>query len=290
MLYGALEAGGTKMVLAVFNENGEMQERTSVPTTVPEETMAAMIAYFKRFELASLGISCFGPIDLNPKSETYGSFTTTPKLAWQDYPIKKTFEEALGIPVYIDTDVNGAALAEAAFGAAKDVDSCLYVTIGTGLGGGIIIHGKPVHGLMHPEIGHMLLTPDERDPLPDGICPYHKHCLEGLACGKAMQERWGVSGRDLPEDHVAWQIEVNYLSQMCHNMIVTLSPEKIILGGGVMHQKFLLPLIRQRTMELLNGYIVPINKAGSLDELIVEPGLGENSGIIGAYLLAKNEW
>lgn len=285
--FGALEAGGTKMVLSWLDEKGEMAERLSIPTETPEKTMPAMAAFFKEHPVDALGIGCFGPLDLNPKSATYGYITATPKLAWRNYPILPEFEKALGVPVLMDTDVNGAALAEAQLGAAKGLSSCLYVTVGTGIGGGVIVDGKPVHGLVHPEFGHQLMIPAAGDPTPEGFCPYHKHCLEGVACGPAIEKRWGISAKELPPEHPAWDVEATYLAQMCHNAIMTLSPEKIILGGGVMQQAFLLPLIRRKTVELLGGYVCsPVVDSG-LENYIVAPGLGVNSGVMGAYLLAR---
>ena len=288
MLFGALEAGGTKMVLATFDEGGRMLRRESIPTRTPEETMPEMLAFFERESIAALGIGSFGPLDLNPDSPEYGSITATPKLAWRGYPLRRHFVEALGVPVGIDTDVNGAALAEATLGAAKGLGSCVYVTVGTGIGGGVIIGGRPVHGLMHPELGHMLLCPSPEDPAPEGFCPYHRHCAEGLAAGPALQKRWGVPGNRLPPEHPAWGLEAEYLAQMCVNITLTLSPERIILGGGVMGQERLLPAIRERTAALLGGYVAPLNR--DLTDYITAPGLGIESGITGAYLLAREAY
>ena len=285
--FGALEAGGTKMVLSVLSETGEMLERVSIPTQAPDVTMPAMIGFFAERRIDALGIGCFGPLDLNPASPSFGSITATPKLAWRDYPVLRAFADALQVPVKLDTDVNGAALAEARLGAARGLGSCLYVTVGTGIGGGLTIGGRPVHGLTHPELGHQLLTPDPRDPSPDGFCPYHKHCLEGLAAGPAIEKRWGVSGRELPPEHIAWDIEAGYLAQMCHNAIMSFSPEKIILGGGVMQQAGLFPMIREKTVALLNGYVGSPAVDAGLEDYIVPPGLGVNSGVMGAWLLAQ---
>lgn len=284
--YGALEAGGTKMVLSWLDENGQMLERLSIPTREPENTMPAMIDFFREHPIDALGIGCFGPLDLNPASPTFGSITATPKLSWRNYPILDAFKTALNVPVALDTDVNGAALAEARLGAARGLSSCLYVTVGTGIGGGLVIGGEPVHGLMHPEVGHQLIMPLPEDPSPDGFCPYHKHCLEGLAAGPAIEKRWGISAKELPHDHPAWELETAYLAQMCHNAIMTFSPEKIILGGGVMQQSFLFPLIRRKTLELLGGYVSSPAVDAGLEDYIVAPGLGVNSGVMGAYLLA----
>ena len=287
MMYGALEAGGTKMVMAVMNDSGEMLGSVSIPTKTPDETVPEMIGYFRDKGIAALGIGSFGPLDLNPASPSYGSVTESPKLSWRHFPLRQAFAEALGIPVMIDTDVNAAALAEYRLGAAKGKNSCLYVTVGTGIGGGLVINGEPVHGLMHPEIGHILLVPDPEDPSPDGFCPYHTHCLEGLAAGPAVEKRWGVSGRDLPEGHPAWALEAKYLAQLCANAVLSFSPEIIILGGGIMQQKHLFPLIRREALRLLNGYIPEYLFSDGMSGYIVEPGLGTASGITGAYLLAR---
>ena len=285
--YGALEAGGTKMVLAIVSEQGELLDRISIPTLTPDETMPQMIEYFQKTPIAALGIGCFGPLDLNPASDTYGYITATPKLPWRNYPILPVFREKLQIPVGLDTDVNGAALAESALGAAKGLQSCMYVTVGTGIGGGVIVHGKPVHGLMHPEIGHIPVVPVSNDPMPQGNCPYHGCCLEGMAAGPAIEKRWGISAKELPPEHPAWEMEANYLAQLCASAMLSFSPEKIIMGGGVMQKKFLFPLIREKTVAQLHGYIThPVIEAG-LADYIVEPGLGTESGILGAYLLAK---
>lgn len=290
MFYGALEAGGTKMVLSHMRENGAMLCRETIPTTTPEETMPRMLAFFREHPIDALGVACFGPLDLNTKSETYGSITATPKLAWRDYPIMTAFRDALNIPVAIDTDVNAAALAESQLGAGRGLSSCLYVTVGTGIGGGLIVHGKPVHGLVHPELGHQLLTPHPEDPAPDGFCPYHKHCLEGLAAGPAIEKRWGKPGSELPANHPAWELETEYLAQMCHNAIMSFSPERIILGGGVMQQSFLFTLIREKTLRLLGGYVVSPEVEDRLINYIVKPGLGVHSGVMGAWLLARGAY
>jgi len=284
--YGALEAGGTKMVLSWLDENGTMLERQSIPTEEPEVTMPAMVQFFKQHPIDALGVCCFGPLDLNPASETYGYITATPKLAWRNYPILPEFRRLLGVPVKMDTDVNGAALAEVTLGAARGLGSCVYVTVGTGIGGGLVIDGKPVHGLVHPEMGHQLMIPAEGDPHPEGYCPYHQHCLEGVASGPAMHKRWGVPAQQLPQDHPAWDVETTYLAQMCHNAMMTFSPEKIILGGGVMQQDFLFPIIREKTVKLLGGYVCHAAVERGLEDYIVAPGLGVNSGVMGAYLLA----
>ncbi len=288
MIFGAIEAGGTKMVLSIGNENHELLERISIPSEKPDIVIPQMINWFASRSITSLGIGTFGPVDLDPASETYGWITSTPKLAWQNCPLMPLMQKKLGIPVSIDTDVNAAVLAEYRLGAAKGKHSCLYVTVGTGIGGGLIVEDRLVHGMMHPEVGHILLQPSVDDPSGGGYCPYHKGCAEGLASGPAMEKRWGCKANELPADHIAWSIEADYLAQICMNAICTFSPEMIILCGGVMHQDHLFPMIRSRVRELLNNYIrVPqINE--TIDEYIVSPGLGDNSGALGALLLAMD--
>ena len=284
MKLGALEAGGTKMVMAVGDETMRIVARQSVPTRTPEETVPLLTAFFEEQQVDALGIGSFGPVDLNPSSPTYGNITKTPKLPWRDYPLLSVFREKLGVPCGFDTDVNCAALAEAELGAAQDVKNSVYITVGTGIGGGVISEGRLVHGLMHPEVGHILLTPHPDDPAPKGFCPYHDHCLEGLAAGPALEKRWGAPGNELPEAHPAWAIEAHYLAQMCVNLLMIVSPERIVLGGGVMGQRHLFPLVRRETERLLNGYLAPVQET---DSLIVPPGCWPDSGLIGALLLAK---
>ena len=290
MLFGTLEAGGTKMVLSIGNEQNELLEQTVIPTEMPDKTIPAMAAWFKDRHIAALGIGTFGPVDLSPGSPTYGWITKTPKPGWQDKPLLPPLRDALGVPAKIDTDVNAAALAEWQLGAAKGLNSCLYVTVGTGIGAGVVAEGKLVHGLLHPELGHMLLRQEPEDPAPAGFCPYHQGCLEGLASGPAMEKRWGTKAQYLPPDHEAWGLEAAYLAQMCMNAVCAFSPEKIILGGGVMQQKHLFPLIRQKTKDLLNGYIHVREITERIDTYIVEPGLGTKSGATGALLLAREAY
>ncbi len=286
MRLGALEAGGTKMVCAIGDEHGNVIERYSLPTRGGDETVREIIEYFRAHPVEALGVSSFGPLDLDPASPEYGNITTTPKAGWANYPLRRNLAEALGVPVGIDTDVNGAALAEARIGAGKGVDSLVYYTIGTGIGGGAVVNGQLLHGLVHPEMGHMLLRPVENDPAPHGFCPYHDGCLEGMAKGPAIEKRWGKPAAELPEDHIAWEIEAEYLAQMCVNTIVVLSPKMIVLGGGVMHQMHLFPRIRRRTQELLNGYVAHSAILENIDAYIVPPALGDNAGAAGSLLLA----
>lgn len=284
MRYGALEGGGTKMVMAVTDEKLNILCRESIPTRTPGETVPEMVAFFRKNSVDALGIACFGPLDLNPASPSYGFITKTPKLSWCDYPLMPALREALGVPCGFDTDVNAAALCEAERGAAKGLESCVYVTVGTGIGAGVICEGRLVHGLMHPEWGHVLLTPRADDPMPQGCCPYHGACLEGLASGPALEKRWGVPARQLPADHPAWELEAHYLAQMCVTALMMVSPRRIVLGGGVMGQSHLFPMIRRETMRLLGGYLSCVQET---DSLIVPPACAPNSGILGAALLAE---
>ena len=287
MLYGTLEAGGTKMVLSLGNENNELLEQATLPTEAPEKPIPTMIRWYKERNIDALGIGTFGPVDLKPSSPTYGWITSTPKPGWGNTPLLPRMQEALGVPAEIDTDVNAAALAEWQLGAARGLNSCMYVTIGTGVGAGLVIEGKMVHGLIHPELGHMLLRQEANDPSPEGFCPYHRGCIEGLCSGPAMEKRWGRKAFDLPQDHEAWELEAAYLAQMCMNAICAFSPEKIILGGGVMQQKHLFPRIRKKTAALLNGYVQAEPVLNGMENYITEPGLGTRSGALGALLLAR---
>ncbi len=284
MRLGALEAGGTKMVCAIGNDKGEIFHQMEVPTLTPEETIPSIIQYFKEGNIEALGIGCFGPIDLNKSSSTYGFITSTPKLAWQNYNIVGAFQEALSLPIGFDTDVNGSILGEATWGCAKDVASSIYITIGTGVGVGIYQQGELLHGMLHPEAGHILLPKHPLDTYK-GKCPYHSNCLEGLAAGPAIEERWGKKAKDLVDLAEVWELEAYYIAHALVNYILTLAPHKIILGGGVMHQEQLFPLIRQKVVELLNGYLIT-KELQNMESYIVPASLEGNQGIMGCLQLA----
>ncbi|WNQ10565.1 ROK family protein [Paenibacillus aurantius] len=284
MIAGAVEAGGTKFVCGIGNEQGEIIDRVSFPTERPEITLPRVIEYFRDKKVEAIGIGTFGPIDLNPSSPHYGHVTTTPKEGWGHYPFLPTLRKEFDVPFGWDTDVNAAALGEAVWGAAQGLDSCLYYTVGTGIGVGVYMEGRLVHGLVHPEGGHVLTRRHPEDRF-EGVCPYHGDCLEGMAAGPALEKRWGVEGTELPEDHPAWEIEAFYLAQSIANAVLTLSPKKIILGGGVMHQSQLFPLIRREVARNLNGYVNAPELSGGLDSFIVPPGLGDNAGLAGSLAL-----
>jgi fructokinase len=287
-LYGGIEAGGTKFVCAVGQGPNEIHAQTEFPTTTPQETIARAIAFFadQPEPIVALGIGSFGPVDPDPRSPAFGTITTTPKPGWRDVDIKGRIQSALHVPVGFDTDVNAAALGEYRWGAAQDADTFVYITVGTGIGGGAMVAGNLLHGLVHPEMGHIRIPHDpERDPFA-GICPFHGDCLEGLATGPAIEARWQQRGEDLPDDHPAWPLEAHYLGLGLTAIICTLSPQRVILGGGVMQRLFLFPMIRSQVRDLLNGYIQAPAIIEQIDTYIVPPGLGRQAGVLGAIALA----
>jgi len=284
MILGALEAGGTKMVCAIGNEQGTITDRLVIPTETPEKTIPKLIGYFKNHGIEALGIGTFGPADLNPASETYGTITTTPKTDWANYNIRSAFADTLKIPVGFDTDVNAAALGEATFGCMQNINNGIYITIGTGIGIGVLAEGSLLHGMLHPEGGHILLPRHPSDTY-QGRCPYHTDCFEGLASGPAIEGRYGKKAAELADVPKVWELESDYIAHALVNYILILSPERIVLGGGVMHQKQLFPLIRRKVAELLNGY-VKTKELENLDSYIVPPSLNDNQGILGCLQLA----
>ncbi|QDH22121.1 ROK family protein [Saccharibacillus brassicae] len=281
---GAIEAGGTKFVCGIGSVDGEIHDRISFPTGPPEETLAQAIDYFAGRGVQAIGVGSFGPIDLRAGSAKYGFVTTTPKVGWANFDFLGTLRRSFDVPYGWDTDVNAAAYGEAIWGAARGLDSCVYYTIGTGVGVGVYAEGRLLHGLLHPEGGHLRLRRHPDDTFA-GCCPYHGDCLEGMAAGPALQARWGVPGHELAADHPAWEIEAHYIAESIAAAVLLLSPRRIILGGGVMQQEHLLPLIRQRAAASLNGYVAASELAEGLGEYIVAPGLGTQSGLRGALAL-----
>ncbi|WP_419874920.1 ROK family protein [Candidatus Pristimantibacillus sp. PTI5] len=284
MRIGAIEAGGTKFVCGIGNEYGEIEDRISFPTEYPEQVLEQVISYFREKNPEAIGIGTFGPIDINRKSATFGNVTTTPKPGWSGFPFLNTLKREFDVPFGWDTDVNAAAYGEAVWGAAKGLDSCVYFTIGTGIGVGVYAEGKLVHGLVHPEGGHILPRRHPEDRF-EGNCPFHGDCLEGMASGPAIEKRWGMKGSELGENHSAWDIEAYYLGQAVTTAILMLSPKRVILGGGVMHQKQLLPMIRAEVSKNLNGYVSAEQLLTGINEYIVLPGLGDNAGLCGSLAL-----
>jgi fructokinase len=285
--YGGVEAGGTKWVLAIGGGPDDVRETTTFPTTTPDETLARTAAFFgQNGGISALGVGSFGPIDARRSSPTWGHITTTPKPGWAGTDVAGALGLALGVPVAFDTDVNAAALGEQRWGAAIGLDTFCYITIGTGIGGGGMSNGRLMHGLLHPEYGHMRI-PHDRDVDPfDGVCPYHGDCFEGLAAGGAIRERWGEPAEELT-DPAVWELEAHYVALGLVNVICTLSPQRIILGGGVPKEPMLLPLVRDKVRTLLAGYIDADELDSGLDEFIVAPGLGDRAGVLGAIELAR---
>lgn len=290
-LYGAVEAGGTKFITMVASGPDHIAEQARFDTATPEVVLPQVVHFFRQAEakhgkLAGVGVGSFGPVDLDPQSPSFGYITATPKPGWSNTDLVGPLREALDVPVAFDTDVNAAAVGEHRWGAAQGLDTFIYMTIGTGIGGGGMIGGRLMHGLIHPEMGHMRLPRNpEVDPFT-GACPFHGDCLEGLACGPAIEKRWGTSAKELGPDHQAWQLEADYLSLAVVNLVCTLSPQRVILGGGVMHQSFLLPMIRERTLKLLNNYVQSPAILEQIDSFIVTPGLADQAGILGSLAMA----
>ncbi|EHB56561.1 MULTISPECIES: ROK family protein [Paenibacillus] len=284
MRIGAIEAGGTKFLCGVGNELGIMEDVVHFPTEHPDVTLSRVISYFSEKNVDAIGIGSFGPIDLKPSSTTYGFVTTTPKQGWGHCDVLGKLKKHYDVPYGWDTDVNAAAYGETVWGAAKGLGSCVYITIGTGVGVGVYAEGRLVHGLVHPEGGHVLIRRHPDDQYA-GACPYHGDCFEGMAAGPAIEARWGVKGDQLPADHPAWPMEAYYIAQAVAGIILTHSPEKIILGGGVMQQAHLFPLVRSEVQRILNGYVQADEIMNRIEEYIIPPGLGSQAGLYGALAL-----
>jgi fructokinase len=291
-LYGGIEAGGTKFICIVGSGPESTISQTRIETTTPDETFQKVIQFFQPYtatqKIIALGIGCFGPLDLNPDSKTYGYITSTPKPYWSNTDVFGTIQRALKVKAVIDTDVNAAALGEFRWGASRGCNPSLYLTIGTGIGGGYVQDGKPLIGLGNPEMGHIRIPHDwKRDPFPGG-CPFHGDCFEGLASGPAIEKRFGARGETIRGDDPFWGIEADYIASAVSNTILTLSPKRIVLGGGIMERVFLFPLIRRKVLETLNGYVESESLLKKMDEYIVPPGLGNRSGSLGAIALAQS--
>lgn len=289
--YGGIEAGGTKFVCAVGSGPDDIRAEIRLPTESPDTTLGSVIDFFKQqqdqHEIAAIGVASFGPVDPDPASPGFGYITNTPKPGWAHTPVVPLLREAFGIPVGFDTDVNVAALGEHRWGAARGVDTFVYLTIGTGIGGGGMVDGKLMHGLLHPEMGHIAIPHDwERDSFA-GTCPFHGDCWEGLANGPALEARWGQPGETLPRAHEAWELEAHYLAWGVANIMMILSPKMIVMGGGVMEQEHIFPRVRRNVKSHLNGYIQSETVLQGLDDYIVPPALGGRSGVLGAIALAQ---
>lgn len=290
-LYGGIEAGGTKFVCMVGNGPAGIAAQLRIQTTSPQETLSRVNRFFDPFvrsgQIRTLGIGAFGPIDLDPTSPDYGCMGATPKLAWQNTNIPAGLQTSHDLTVELDTDVNAAALGEATWGAGHGVDPLLYVTIGTGIGGGFIQVGRPLHGQFHPEMGHIRI-PHSRDA--DGFrgsCPFHGDCFEGLASGPAIEQRLGRRAETLSDDDPFWEVEAGYIAGALTSYILILSPSRIILGGGIMQRQFMFPTIRGMVLDSLNGYVQTAALLEHMEDYIVPPELGDNSGVLGALALAQ---
>jgi fructokinase len=294
-LFGGIEGGGTKFVCAIAGGPEDIRAEDRFPTTTPEETLARAIKFFKEQEkgtgkLAAIGIANFGPLDLRTDSPTYGQVLSTPKPHWSGADLLGILRNAFDLPIGFDNDVNAAALGEHLWGAGQGLDTFIYLTIGTGIGGGVFAEGKLLHGLLHPEMGHIPLPHDRtRDPF-EGNCPFHGDCFEGLASGPAMEKRWGQRGETLPADHPAWELEADYIAQALAIYIYTISPQRIILGGGVGSNLKLLKMVREKTRAIINGYIPSRILVDEIDSYIIPPALGNRAGVLGAMALAKEAW
>lgn len=291
-LFGGIEAGGTKFVCMVASDPDHIEAEVKIPTTTPEETIKQTNDFFRPFiergKLKAIGLGSFGPIDIDPKSPTYGYITKTPKPNWSFTDLLGGVKSGLQLPIAYDTDVNAAAFGELYWAPAnKGLDPFIYITVGTGIGTGVIVNGKAIYGLVHPETGHMFISHDwQEDPFP-GVCPYHGDCWEGLANGPAMAKRWGKPADTLEDDHPGWDLEAKYIAMAIINQILCYSPRRIVLGGGVSQHDGLLQKVQIKIRQLLNGYVQSEVILNHIDQYIVRPALGSRSGVLGAIAMAK---
>jgi fructokinase len=289
--FGGIETGGSKWKCAVGSGPDDLHALETIATTTPEETIGRAVAFFEReAPVAAIGIGSFGPIDPKLSSPTWGYITTTPKPGWAHADVGQEIRRRLSVPVAFDTDVNAAALAEHRWGACRGLDTFCYITVGTGIGGGGMAGGKLLHGLLHPEFGHMRI-PHDRDADPfDGVCPYHGDCWEGLASGRAIEARWGQAAGSLDGDQAVWELEARYLALGLVSVMCVLSPERIVMGGGVAHHDGLLALVRRDVLTLMNGYLEASAVGDEIEDYITLPGLGTRAGVLGAIALAETVW
>jgi fructokinase len=292
VLLGGVETGGSWCVCALGRGPGELVAVEKFPTVGPAETIARIIGFFtdaRRPRAAAIGIGAFGPIELDERSPRWGEIqASTPKREWAGAALGASLRAGLDVPVVLDTDVNAAALGELRWGAGLDVQSLCYLTVGTGIGAGLIIDGEPVHGLLHPEAGHVRIPHDRaRDPF-DGVCPFHGDCWEGLASGHALRTRWDADPVELSDDHPAWELEAEYIAAGILAIVMIASPHRVIAGGGVMERPGLLGRVRVQLTRLLGGYLDRPQLGGDLRDYLVSPGLGDDAGVLGAIALAAD--
>jgi fructokinase len=287
-VYGGIETGGSNWKCAIGTGPDDLRATATIPTTTPEDTIGQVVEFFQeQGPVSAIGIGSFGPIDSKLDSATWGHITSTPKPGWAHTDIAPAIRSRLDVPVAFDTDVGAAALGENRWGAARGLDTFCYLTVGTGIGGGVMAHGALLHGLLHPEFGHLRIPHDlERDPFP-GVCPYHGDCWEGLASGLAVEKRWGRPGEELGDDETVWALEAHYLALGLVSVICVLSPERVVLGGGVMNNPDVLPLVRREVGELLNGYLESAAVGKEIDGYLTLPALGSRAGVLGAIALAE---
>jgi fructokinase len=289
-LYGGVETGGTWCVCAVGSGPEDVVAEQQFPTTDPEETLERIVGFFRgEPSVEAIGIGSFGPVDLDPGSPTWGHVTTTPKPGWQHVPLAPVVAERLGVEVAFDNDVNAAALGEYRWGAGRGASSVCYLTVGTGIGAGLLIEGRPRHGLVHPEAGHIRIprTHEADDAQFGGVCPAHGDCWEGIASGPAIAARWHTAAEQLADDHPAWGLEAEHLALGILAIVLIASPERFVVGGGVLQRPRLLGMVRARVRQLLGGYLETPMLGDSIDEYLVPPALGDRSGVLGAIALAQ---
>jgi len=288
--YGAIEAGGTKFNCAFGNNHDSILEQVRIPTTTPAETKALVEIFFdhciqKYAPMTAIGVACFGPVDLDPNSKTYGSIIQTPKPNWSNTPITAWLADKYNVPVGFDLDVNGAALGEIKYGAGNGLHSMCYVTIGTGIGVGVVANGQTLNGLLHPEFGHIALHKIAGEA--DGICESHGNCAAGLASGPAIQHRWGAPAETFEDGHPMWSSQAHYIAAFCNAITLAYSPQRIVLGGGVMQFSSLLAKVQQAFAQEVNGFLPVLERTGGVEQYIVSPGLNTASGVAGAFIIAQ---
>ena len=290
----AIEGGGTKFVCGIGTGPHDILETTRIDTTTPTETLENVSHWISKMKvahgpIAAIGIGTFGPVDLNADSETYGFITSTPKPHWQQTDVVSFFKHRFKVPIGFDTDVNAAVLAEYLWGAGQGKDPLIYITVGTGVGGGVLVNGQLLHGLLHAEIGHLIVPePVNSQAIQrEGQCPFHKSCVEGYVCGPSIAKRWGVKADALPPNHPAWEEVADVMGYALMNLTLSLSPKRIILGGGVMQQPHLIPLIQGKLMQHMNGYLMVPELSHDIDKFVVTPGLGTRSGLLGSLALGR---
>jgi fructokinase len=287
-VYGGVETGGTWCVCALGTGPDDLRALEKFPTASPKETLERVVAFFEAHPApAAIGIGSFGPVDVDHRSPTWGHVTTTPKPGWQRTPVATVIQDRIGVPVAFDLDVTASAVGEHRWGAGRGAASVCYLTVGTGIGAGLLVDGNPLHGLVHPEVGHIRIPHDRlRDPF-EGSCPVHGDCWEGLASGPAIAGRWERPPPDLPEDHPAWSLEAEYIALGILSIVLVASPQRVIAGGGVMERPSLLPMVRTRLRELVAGYLDTPMLGGQIDSYLVAPALGDEAGVLGAIALAE---